>query len=1063
VIERGGMIGKNRVGRRGGTAAIALAVIFCGSLGLKADDWEAYRGGKARRYYSSETFSTDLSLAWTVQSKSRPQPAWPAPARKSYWQQLESITARVTDDRAFHPIVVDSKVYFGSSADDHLYCLDASDGSLEWRFGTDGPIRYAPTVAGDRIVFGSDDGIVYCLNRSSGDELWRRRLSDRDWRIPGNGRLISSWPIRTGCVVVEDHVYATSGLYPQQGAWAFSIELASGRIAWKIPLAESPQGYLLASNQRLFVPTGRSQPISLDLETGKVGKRLQSLGGAFAVIDGDTIIGGRGNDGSLAMTDSGTGARLSSFKGSQLAVGPDFSLLFDGRDVMVLDRQRFHKSTRETKRWTDALVMLQQESKREGRSNEDRAQLRERRASAAKALRLAEVESESSKRVLLNNPGCSALLLTPTIALVGHAKGISAVDIKSGANVWSAPVSEAVVSLAFSDGRLVAGTPSGALHCFGAVEKPATVTGNLNGTFANSSLSTEVVPPGLSRVLAKVPVAKGFAVLAGARPAGLVEAILDRTKLKVVVLFPEKEEVAAFRQKALSRGLYGSRLAVHRVGQGTLPFTDDFAALVIHDGQSFSKDEVIRIGRPHGGVIWDITKEADLQLPGLDGEGTWTHLYGNPANTSSSGDSLVKGDLALQWFGGLGPRRMVDRHLRGSSPLYNSGILVVPGENVAMGVDAYTGEELWELDLPGSQRYSMPYDAGYMTLVDQTLAVAVKDECWMIRSTDGKVTRRIEMPNDTQGHSWGYVSARDDLLFGSIQSSVASRTQPSREAVDSDYRNAQPLVVGKSIFAMNLGDGDLLWQRSAGLILNPTITVGEQGVYFVECNRMEGGDYGDARLDLETFPQRLPRLVSLTKRSGKIRWMVDLPEGLKRSRNILYLAQAGKYLVAVGSYLNEKNDSTYEVACFDESDGQVLWQAAHDKGKPGETFHGEQIHHPVIIGGTLVAEPMLYDLVTGRPISPERSDERWRLSRPGHSCGTLSASDHCLFFRAGNPTVLALKDHLDGRATPQKLSPTRPGCWINIIPAGGLVLIPEASSGCVCDFSLQTSMAFRPL
>jgi hypothetical protein len=39
---------------------------------------------------------------------------------------------------------------------------------------------------------------------------------------------------------------------------------------------------------------------------------------------------------------------------------------------------------------------------------------------------------------------------------------------------------------------------------------------------------------------------------------------------------------------------------------------------------------------------------------------------------------------------------------------------------------------------------------------------------------------------------------------------------------------------------------------------------------------------------------------------------------------------------------------------------------------------------------------------------------------------------------------------------------TRPGCWINIIPAGGLVLIPEASSGCTCGFALQTSIAYVP-
>ena len=39
---------------------------------------------------------------------------------------------------------------------------------------------------------------------------------------------------------------------------------------------------------------------------------------------------------------------------------------------------------------------------------------------------------------------------------------------------------------------------------------------------------------------------------------------------------------------------------------------------------------------------------------------------------------------------------------------------------------------------------------------------------------------------------------------------------------------------------------------------------------------------------------------------------------------------------------------------------------------------------------------------------------------------------------------------------------TRPGCWIGILPVGGLVLMPETSSGCTCGFPIQTSMAFRP-
>ena len=39
---------------------------------------------------------------------------------------------------------------------------------------------------------------------------------------------------------------------------------------------------------------------------------------------------------------------------------------------------------------------------------------------------------------------------------------------------------------------------------------------------------------------------------------------------------------------------------------------------------------------------------------------------------------------------------------------------------------------------------------------------------------------------------------------------------------------------------------------------------------------------------------------------------------------------------------------------------------------------------------------------------------------------------------------------------------TRPGCWINMIPAGGLLLIPEFSSGCTCSHAIQTSLALVP-
>jgi hypothetical protein len=142
----------------------------------------------------------------------------------------------------------------------------------------------------------------------------------------------------------------------------------------------------------------------------------------------------------------------------------------------------------------------------------------------------------------------------------------------------------------------------------------------------------------------------------------------------------------------------------------------------------------------------------------------------------------------------------------------------------------------------------------------------------------------------------------------------------------------------------------------------------------------------------------------------------------------------------------------YDVHAFRAKDGESLWHQIQDNRQGAGGSHGEQDHHPAIVGGTVYVEPFAYDLQSGQPI------ESWKYARGGHGCGTFSASADALFFRAGNPTMCALET-----GTRTKLTRvTRPGCWINIIPAEGLVLIPEASSGCTCKFSVQTSLALVP-
>jgi len=439
------------------------------------------------------------------------------------------------------------------------------------------------------------------------------------------------------------------------------------------------------------------------------------------------------------------------------------------------------------------------------------------------------------------------------------------------------------------------------------------------------------------------------------------------------------------------------------------------------------------------------------------------HQYGDTGNTAASGDRFTHWDLRLQWFGGPGPARMVDRHLRAPAPLVADGRMFVSGENSIVCVDSYNGTEYWQLDAPSSQRYSMPYDCGYSSVDGNRFALAVQDTAWIVDAVAGKVEERIPVPETEyeQNTHWGYLSMGDDHFVGSIQKATASRTAPSRELIDLDYTNSRPMVTGIALFRMNHDTKQVTWKHDA-VVLNPTIAVSSQRVYFVSATDAALQKHPTGRIALDTLLAGDPEVVALDSTTGEIVWKEPLDAHMAACNNILYLQSTDDLIILSGSYTRD-NDSWYRVAVLNAKTGETVWTAEHQKGEPGAFGHGEQVHHPVVLGDRLVCEPVIYELRTGRRIGPDGEEATWTLKRPAHSCGTMSGAGNCLFFRSGNPTVMDLGAASQGPNRFRSISPSRPGCWINIIPADGLVLIPEASASCVCHYSLQTSMAFQPV
>ena len=106
----------------------------------------------------------------------------------------------------------------------------------------------------------------------------------------------------------------------------------------------------------------------------------------------------------------------------------------------------------------------------------------------------------------------------------------------------------------------------------------------------------------------------------------------------------------------------------------------------------------------------------------------------------------------------------------------------------------------------------------------------------------------------------------------------------------------------------------------------------------------------------------------------------------------------------------------------------------------------------MIVGSVVYLRPVAFDLDSGEKLP-------FTLDQAGGGCGGLSASASYLFGRGGNPQMYPIDA---GGGNKPLTTVTRSGCWINIIPAGRMVPVPQGSSGCSCPYAVQTSIGFAP-
>ena len=567
--------------------------------------------------------------------------------------------------------------------------------------------------------------------------------------------------------------------------------------------------------------------------------------------------------------------------------------------------------------------------------------------------------------------------------------------------------------------------------------------------------------------------ARGYCLILGCGEGKLAYEIARRSQLRIVCIDDDADNVARARAFLDEAGVYGVQVSVQRGSLTELPFSDYTANLVVSERLLTTgvlptpADEIFRVLRPCGGVAclgqprkhqgarsldawarsasqgtWQVTDDGDatwavLRRDPLPGSGDWSHQYGDAGNSSSSGDENLSDDLHVLWFGRPGPRPMVDRGTRAPAPVSVNGRLFVQGDRRLFGLDAYNGTMRWTLQIPDLRRANVPRDASNMAADDEALYVAVRDACWRLDADTGNLLAAFVIPADPDAgpRDWGYVARVGDLLLGTAVRRGALFVGADGEWYDRNDEESNK-VASDDLFAVDHKTGRLVWSYHDGLILNATISVGDGRVYMVETRNADALDGSARRLDKDLITDKY--LVALDIKTGQRLWEHYYP--FNEGRWVFYLSYANGTLIALST------SDKYHIYAFDAEDGTPLWQNQFPYKR---THHGGAMHHPAIVGETVYAEPRAFNLRTGEIVHEQ-------LPRGG-GCGTISASANCLFFRDGYHTVWDLES--DKR---RSMTGLRPGCWLGIIPAGGLLLAPESSAGCFCAQPIQTSIAFQP-
>ncbi len=466
-------------------SAFTLALML--SLHSFAEDWPTLQHDNRRSGATSASLNFPLDANWTFKSPRPPQTAWEGPAKWDAYSAQSDLKSMRNFDPAFYVTAVGDRVYFGSSADDAAHCLDAKTGKEIWTYYTNGPVRVPPTIDNGKAYFGSDDGNAYCVDAKTGEFIWQQKPADDDRYIPVNGKLTSTYPVRTGVLVKDGIAYFGASLLPWRNSYLMAVSADSGHLDGpglfkKVETGMAMQGAFLASKDHIYVLQGRSAPIVFNRDEGKKRGTIGGEGGIYALITEDnSFIAGSPSqkvDYFKETTESGESRdQMASYEGAnRIVIDGGVAYLhakgelsaFKRSEYMALQAEIIQREPDAEKLRKDIKTLKKQLEK-----DKDSALLKKKMRDAVKSQKLLKDEIDG---FIAQLPDCfmwriecdnaHALIKAGNTLIAGGTNSVAAYDPATGKQIWDTEVEGIAHGLAVAQGQLYVSTDKGYIYSY---------------------------------------------------------------------------------------------------------------------------------------------------------------------------------------------------------------------------------------------------------------------------------------------------------------------------------------------------------------------------------------------------------------------------------------------------------------------------------------------------------------------------------------------------------------------------------------------------------------------